>query len=143
MGQQPPPTVAVFNTSPDTVDMLRLLLEGAGFVVVSAFTYDLRDGEVDLEAFCRQHKPQIVLYDVALPYEPNWRLFLHFRDAEALRDSKFVITTTNERHVRQLAGPDVELFEIVGKPYDLDRVLNKVRLLADEIAGADTGVNPA
>lgn len=126
-----PVVVAIFNTSPDTVDMLRILLETEGYVVVSAFTYELRDGKVDLEAFCRQHRPQIVVYDVALPYQPNWRLFLHVRSVEILRSARFVVTTTNERHVRELAGPDVELFEIVGKPYDLDRLLTKVRQLAD------------
>ena len=124
-----PTVVAIFNTSPDTVDMLRIIFERAGFVVVSAFTYELRDGEVDLEAFCRQHHPEIVVYDIALPYDANWRLFLHIRDSEALRSARFVITTTHEAHVRKLAGPDVELFEIVGKPYDLDRVLNRVRSL--------------
>lgn len=125
-----PTTVAVFNTSPDTVDMLRILFESGGFVVVSAFTWEIRDGSVDLEAFCRQHKPDIVVYDIALPYEPNWRLFLHMKSAAALRSASFVVTTTNEAHVRKLAGPDMELFEIVGKPYDMDRLLNKVRALA-------------
>lgn len=125
-----PVTIAIFNTSPDTVDMLRILFEGAGFVAVSAFTWELREGDVDLEAFCRQHKPRIVVYDIALPYEPNWRLFLHMKSAEVLRGAEFVVTTTNERHVRKLAGPNVELFEIVGKPYDMDRLLNKVRSLA-------------
>lgn len=125
-----PPVVAVFNTSPDTVDMLRLLLESAGFVVVSAFTYQLRDGNVDLEAFCRQHTPQVVVYDVALPYEANWRLLLHTMNADALRGVPFVVTTTNEAHVRKLAGPDFELIEIVGKPYDLDRILTRVRELS-------------
>ena len=127
---QQPTVVAVFNTSPDTVDLLRFVFERAGFVVVSAFTYELRDGDVDLEAFCRQHAPRIVVYDIAPPYEANWRLFLHFRNAEVLQSVEFVITTTHEAHVRKLAGPDVELYEIVGKPYDLDRVVERVRTLA-------------
>lgn len=119
--------VAVFNTSPDTVDLLRLVLEQAGFTVVSAFTFDLRDGEIDLEAFCRQHQPRVVVYDIALPYEPNWRLFLHIRQLDALQNAQFVVTTTHEAHVRKIAGPDEELFEIVGKPYDLGRVVEAVR----------------
>jgi DNA-binding response OmpR family regulator len=125
-----PTVVAIFNTSPDTVDMLRILFEHGGYVVVSAFTWELRDGHVDLETFCRQHQPTIIVYDIALPYEANWRLFLHMQNAAALRSAQFVLTTTNEAQVRKLAGPDVELFEIVGKPYDLDLLLNKVRSLA-------------
>jgi DNA-binding response OmpR family regulator len=123
--------VAVFNTSPDTVDLLRIVLEDAGFVVVSAFTYELRDGNVDLEAFCRQHAPSIVIYDVAPPYEPNWRLFLHMRAADVLRNCQFVVTTTHVAHVSRLAEPGLDLFEIVGKPYDLGRIVERVKLLAD------------
>lgn len=124
-----PFVVAVFNTSPDTVDVLRVVLEHAGFVVVSAYTYELRDGEVDLDAFCRQHAPRIVIYDIAIPYDANWRLFLQIRSSAALKGCEFVVTTTHAAHVAKLAGPDVELFEIVGKPYDLGLVVDKVKSL--------------
>ena len=122
--------VAVINTSPDTVDLLRIVLEDAGFVVVSAFTYEFRDGDVDLESFCREHKPEIIVYDIAPPYEPNWRLFLHMREAEALRGCDFVVTTTHIKHVRELAGSHLELFEVVGKPYDLGLIVDRVKVLA-------------
>ncbi|HUQ87513.1 MAG TPA: hypothetical protein VM096_08150 [Vicinamibacterales bacterium] len=125
-----PVVVAVFNTSPDTVDMLRIVLEHAGFAVVSAFTYDLRDGDVDVEAFCRQHKPSVIVYDIAPPYEANWRLFLHFRTLDILRGAAFVVTTTNVKHVRELSGPQQELLEVVGKPYDLGRIVDKVKEVA-------------
>jgi DNA-binding response OmpR family regulator len=124
--------VAVFNTSPDTVDMLRLVLEHAGFVVVSAYTYELRDAKVDLEAFMRQHQPGVVVYDIAPPYEENWRLFVHFRSLDVLKDAHFVVTTTNCVQVRKLAGPEQPLHEIVGKPYDLDEIVRAVQERAAE-----------
>ena len=52
-----PPVVAVFNTSPDTVEMLRIVLERAGYVVASVYTYELRDAKIDVEMFMRQHHP--------------------------------------------------------------------------------------
>lgn len=103
-----------------------MVFEQAGFVVVSAFTNLLRDGKVELEAFMRQHRPSVIVYDIAVPYEPNWRLFEHIRDAPACEAVRFVVTTTNERHVRRLAGQQ-ELHEIVGKPYDLEQILHAVR----------------
>ena len=121
-----PHVVAVFNTSEDTTDMLRVFLEAAGLVVVTAFTNRLRDGKVDLEAFMRQHQPAVIVYDIAIPYEQNWRLFEHIRAAPACRGVSFVVTTTNAKHVRALAG-DQEVHEIVGKPYDLEAILNAVR----------------
>lgn len=118
--------VAVFNTSEDTTDILRMVLENAGFVVVTAFTNLLRDGKIDLEAFMRQHQPRVIVYDIAIPYEQNWRLYEHMRSAPACEGAAFVLTTTNVRHVKQLAG-DIELHEIVGKPYDLDEIVRAVR----------------
>jgi CheY-like chemotaxis protein len=117
--------VAVFNTSEDTIDMLRHLFEHKGFVVVTAFTYALRDGKTDLEAFMRQHQPDVIVYDIALPYEDNWRLFAHIRSSPACEGVPFVLTSTNVAQVRKVAG-DQPIVEIVGKPYDLDRLAETV-----------------
>jgi CheY-like chemotaxis protein len=118
--------VAVFNTSEDTTDMLRVVLEHAGFVVVTAFTNLLRDGKIDLEAFMRQHQPRIVVYDIAIPYEQNWRLYEHVRSAPACAGVSFVLTTTHAGHVKELAGSE-PVHEIVGKPYDLDAIVRAVQ----------------
>ncbi|HKH73914.1 MAG TPA: hypothetical protein VKA59_21295 [Vicinamibacterales bacterium] len=121
-----PEVVAIFNTSEDCIDMLRIAFEHAGFVVVTAFTNKLRDGEIDLETFMRQHQPRVVIYDIAVPYEHNWRLYQHVRSAPACRDVDFVVTTTNAHQVRQLAGSE-PVHEIVGKPYDLDEIVHAVK----------------
>lgn len=128
----PAPVVAVLNSSEDTTDLLRFVLEAAGFVVVTAFTNYLRDGRVDIVTFVREHAPRVIVYDIAVPYEPNWRLFEHFRDSPACRDVGFVLTTTNVEQVRKIAGPGAELIEIMGKPYDLDQVVQGVR---EKLAG--------
>jgi DNA-binding NarL/FixJ family response regulator len=125
-----PNVVGVFNTSEDTTDMLRFVIEQAGYVVVTAFTNELRDGAVDLEALMRQHRPAVVVYDIAIPYEVNWRLFEHIRDSPACEGVQFVITTTHEKHVRKIAGPAPHIIEIVGKPYDLDLVVQAVHRAA-------------
>jgi CheY-like chemotaxis protein len=118
--------LAVFNTSEDTIDMLRVFFEHKGFVVVAAFTSALRDGKTDLEALMRQHKPAVIVYDIALPYEENWRLFEHIRASPACAGVPFVLTSTNEAQVRKVAG-HVPIFEIVGKPYDLEQLGDLVK----------------
>src|SRR5262245_57195241 len=61
--------VAVINTSPDVVDLLRETFQHAGLATVSAFTFDIRDGRVDMNAFLIANDPRVVVYDIALPYE--------------------------------------------------------------------------
>ena len=119
--------VAVFNTSPDTVEMLRVVLQQAGFVVASAFTFEIRDGRVDLDSFMRRHYPKVIVYDIAPPYDANWALFQRLRADGALKDCQFVITSTNAAHVQALAGRDERIYEIVGKPYDLDMIVRAVK----------------
>jgi CheY-like chemotaxis protein len=118
---------AVFNTSPDVVDLLRHALEPAGIVTVSVLTHQIREAAVDVEGFLKQHDPDVIVYDIAPPYDANWQLFQHMRRMPAMRNRKFVITSTNAHHVEELAGKDQRVYEIVGKPFDLDQIVRAVK----------------
>jgi len=67
LGESRPFVAAVFNTSPDTVEMLRVVLTQAGFVVVSGYTFELRDLRVDLDAFMRSCREQFDLVVIDSP----------------------------------------------------------------------------
>ena len=119
------PTVAVINGLQDTIEMLRLTLEGRGFRVVEAQARDVRTGNVNLATFVREERVDIVLYDVAIPYEANWDYLRRIRQSDALRNVPFVVTTTNQRALEAFVG-SAEVIEIIGKPYDLARVAEAV-----------------
>lgn len=122
-----PPVVAIINTSPDVVDMLRIAFEQAGIAVISTYTHAIRDGEVDIEAFIRQHEPKVVVYDIAPPYPNNWLLFQHVASLPVMAGRQFVLTTTNTVHVEKLAaGTKLPVFEIVGTPYNLEQLTSEV-----------------
>ena len=123
------PVVAVINTSPDTVELLSVALEGAGFVTVSSYTHDIRDGRVDLAAFLSQHQPSVVVYDIAPPYERNWRFFEHLRET-VMKGYVFVLTSTHAAQVERFVGRASHVYEVVGKPYDLNAIVDAVRQAA-------------
>lgn len=122
-----PTTVAVINSTSDITELLRIALEQAGFVVITAVTPEIRDGHVDFDLFVRQHRPRVVIYDIAPPYDVNFRLFEHLAAMEAARDCQFVLTSTNPKHVDQLGGLHQRVYEIIGKPYDLGEIVTAVR----------------
>lgn len=120
------PTIAVFNSSEDTVDLLRTALEVEGFQTVVGHIPDVKKGELDLVDFINHHTPAVIVYDVSPPYDANWRFLRLVRSSEPLRRCEFVITTTNKPALERLVG-DNEALEIIGKPYDLQRVIDAVR----------------
>jgi DNA-binding NtrC family response regulator len=123
-----PPVVAIINTTPDVIEMLRIAFESAGIATITAFTHDIRQGRVDVEAFMRQHEPKVVVYDLAPPYPNNWLLFQHITSLPAMQHKTFILTTTNKAHVEKLAsGAKLPIFEIVGTPYDLNELVEEVR----------------
>jgi CheY-like chemotaxis protein len=132
------PVVAVFNTSTDIIDLLRFAFERAGFVTVSAMASEIREGEIDLERFVHQHRPDLLVYDIAPPYEENWRLFRHLQGTPILQGLPIVLTTTNARHVAELTAGTIDVHEVVGKPYDLSEIVEAtIKALPVELRPGD------
>ena len=119
--------VAVIDTNPDTVDLLKDTLEQAGFLVVSTYTWLAAKGELDLEAFLRTHQPVVIVYDIAPPYDRNWAFLQHLRQT-LLKEYRFVLTTPNAKQVERLVGTrDERVYEVVGESEDLGRIVTAVK----------------
>jgi DNA-binding NtrC family response regulator len=128
MRRAPEPIVAaIFNSSPDILDVLRRALEPAGIVVVSVLTHQVREGVVDIEGFVRQHDPRVIVYDIAPPYDANVQLFRHICRMEVMKNRPVVLTSVNAKHVEQLVKGNEKVYEVVGKPLDLDQIVRAVR----------------
>ena len=127
MSASNPPVVAILNANDDTVEMLRMMIESEGMVAVSAHVSDLRRGQVDFGGFLKEHDPKVIIYDVPPPYDRSWLFFEHLRTLPASRDRKFVVTSTNPARLQQIANPDLPVLEIIGKPYDLQMIIDAVK----------------
>jgi DNA-binding NarL/FixJ family response regulator len=127
------PTIAVFNSSSDTVELLRTVLEAEGFQTVVGHIPDVKKGELDLIEFVNHHTPAVIVYDISPPYDANWRFLRLVRSAEPMTALQFVLTTTNKPALERLVG-ETDALEIIGKPYDLRRVVEAVRTALARIA---------
>ena len=124
------PVIAVFNSNDDVVELLRMVLEQAGFVVVSGHVDAIRRGEQRLSDFVDEHDPQVILYDLVPPYDRSWRFLEHVRDSPSMRGRRFIITSTNAARAKEIIGTAEHVYEIIGKPYDIDEIVNATKRAA-------------
>jgi hypothetical protein len=64
---------------------------------------------------------------VAPPYDRNWNFLEHLRSRPPLAGRQFVLTTTNVARVRETIGTSENVYEVVGKPFDLDVIVRAVK----------------
>jgi len=124
--------IAVFNSSEDLVELLRIVLEQNGFVVVTGHIDELRHGKIDLRAFVEQYKPSAILYDLIPPYDRHWDFVDYLRTVSPLKGIRFILTSTNAAMARQLAARSEEVIEVFGRPFDLDEIVKVARRVAGE-----------
>jgi CheY-like chemotaxis protein len=133
------PSVALFNSSAETIEILKIALEEKGYAVAAGHVADLKKGQVDVIEFVEQHQPDVIIYDVAIPYEENWRFLRLLQSSEALKGIEWVITTTHRKRLEELVGECGEVYEVVGKPYDLVQITNAVQTALE---APERGVTP-
>src|SRR5579864_8374334 len=98
------PVVAVFNSSDDVVQLLRTALEEGGYTTATAHVSEIKRGEQDVVDFFSRYDPQVVIYDVSLPYAENWTFFKLIRDMQAAQGRTFIVTTPNKRALEDAIG---------------------------------------
>jgi DNA-binding response OmpR family regulator len=125
-----PTTVAIFNSNEDIIELLRMFLEQQGYAVVHGHVADIRHGMLDLPDFVLQHDPRLIIYDIVPPYDRSWTFLEHLRASEPLKGRPFVLTSTNAAKVREIVQPSEQIHEIVGKPFDLEEILDAVKRAA-------------
>jgi CheY-like chemotaxis protein len=124
---QSPTVVAIVNTNPDLVNVLQLAIEQAGFVVFKVHIEDIKSGMADVDSLLEQHDPKVIVYDVAPPYDMNWRFLDHLRASTGFKGRRFVLTSVNARRLHEVVGKDETVYEIVGLPRDIGDVVRAVK----------------
>ena len=125
--------IGIINSSQDTVDMLREVLQQQGFTsIVTAHIDEIKRGKLDFVEFVRMHDPRVFVYDVSIPYVENWRALELLMKTDFMRSRRVVVTTTNKRALDSLLGEQTDAIEIIGKPYDIEQVVKAVEMAVTE-----------
>jgi len=111
-------------------DLLRLILEGDGYVFL-----DAEDGEQGLEVM-RQEHPDLVLLDLMLPELDGAGVLLQKKEDPTIRDIPVIAVTALSSPFDQLMWKrHTEIKAYVTKPFVRKQLLNTIeRTLAEETA---------
>jgi len=128
-----PLRLVVLNDSARVLKMLCDWLQHQGHHCHTALVADMPQAQEEVGRFILKHRPDVVVYDVAMPYASSWDLLEVIRALPELRSQPFVITTPNKRKLEQAVGPTSAL-EIGGREDDLRRVCKAVEAARDAAA---------
>ena len=123
----PRPILAILNSSEDLLELLAEAFKDEGFGVITHHLLPFRRGQEDVTQFFAQHRPDVAIWELSIPYNDNWTFFHRTRQAPAVRDCPIILTSTNVTRLRQAADADIDAFEVVGKPFDLDQLVALAR----------------
>jgi CheY-like chemotaxis protein len=119
-----PPVVAIVNTNPDLVELMKERIETAGFVVLVLHVEQIRSG-IDVQSILAQHDPQVIVYDVVAPMSRSWRFLQHLRES-IFAGRRFVLTSPNVKALEEIVGKDERVYEIV-EDSDILTIVQAVR----------------
>jgi DNA-binding response OmpR family regulator len=122
-----PIVVAILNSNDELVELMRVVLEQAGFVAVTGHVDDARRGELDLINFMRQHDPKVIVYDLVPPYDRSWNYLRVLQDTEVMKNRSLVLTSVNAERAQEVVGRSKIVHEVIGRPVDLDEMITAVK----------------
>lgn len=114
----------MLSSNEDLLELLGELLERAGFEVGTARLQELAREELDVGALLQGFDPQVVVFELALPYVRSAALLAQLRALPEARGRGFVSVSANARAVEPHAGPGV--LELQLAPADLALLLQRV-----------------
>ena len=132
----PRKTVGVFNASADTVEMMMEALTLRGHHAVGGSVDQVKSGQTDLIAFLDTHKPDAIIWDISPPYDRNWTFTRLIREVLTTYRCSLVLTTTNTEQLNRAVRNDAGAIELVGKPYDIDAIADRVEAVMERATEA-------
>ncbi len=114
--------IMVVDDEPDTVDLVKLVLETEGFEVMTAFS-----GSECLKKLAIE-KPDAVLLDIMMPEMDGWEIFKRIR--EIYEDLPVAMLTVRNQDIDKMLGLHVlKADDYITKPFGRKELVERVKKL--------------
>jgi len=114
--------ILVVDDEPDTVDLVKLVLETEGYQTSVAY-----NGEEALEMI-KIDKPDMVLLDIMMPKMDGWAIRKKIIDNEETRDMPIVMLTAKAQPIDKMIGLHVVgVTDYITKPFGRHELIDSVK----------------
>ena len=114
--------VLVVDDEPDTLELVKLVLESGGFEVI------LANNGMEALAEIEKIKPDIVLLDIMMPDMDGWDVFRKIKERNP--DIPIAILTAKAQNIDKLLGLHVlKADDYITKPFGKNELIGKVKKL--------------
>ena len=114
--------ILVVDDEPDTVDLVKLVLETEGYQTSVAY-----NGEEALDKI-KIDKPDLVLLDIMMPKMDGWAIRKKIIDNEETRDIPIVMLTAKAQPIDKMIGLHVVgVTDYITKPFGRQELIDSVK----------------
>jgi CheY-like chemotaxis protein len=117
--------VAIFNDSVLTLSTMAGWCEMHGHGVFTAQISRMAMPHLNVERLVLANRPEVIVYDLAMPYESAWDFLEMMRLLPAVACIPFVLTTSNKVALESVVGP-TQALQIIGKTDDRNELLRAI-----------------
>lgn len=123
--------ILCIDDEPGMIDLLRLILESAGYAFLSA-----RDGQEGLEVM-RRERPDLVLLDLMLPRVGGAEVLIQKKHDASIRDIPVIAVTAMSSPLDQIMWTRrTEIQDYITKPFVRKQLLDSIeRVMAGQHGG--------
>jgi DNA-binding NarL/FixJ family response regulator len=106
------PTIAIVSAGTEDPESLRAGLEAEGFEAVVARLPEIRTGELDLVTFLEEHDPEVIVYQLGVPYPQSLTFLRLLQDTAIARHRAWVLTAGDPAAVADLLDAAATIPEV-------------------------------
>ncbi|MBE0521236.1 MAG: response regulator [Candidatus Methanoperedenaceae archaeon] len=119
--------IMVVDDEPDTVDLVKLVLETEGFEVIPA--YSGKECLKKLEAGI----PDAILLDIMMPGMDGWEVFHKIRERYKDKDIPVAMLTVRDKDIDKMMGLHVlKASDYIIKPFGRNELIERVKNILKE-----------